>query len=78
MPVDTARKHYKCTKCHDVKEDMNPKNKIICSTGGYCNLKIKQTSWERSALGITVNLIGRGVRVVGKKAGEYITSKRKN
>ena len=58
MSVDTEQQHYECTKCHDVVSINNyvkSKNNQ-CSKGGRCDWKKNQTSFNKSALGATINM----------------------
>jgi hypothetical protein len=58
MSVDTEQQHYECTKCHDVVSISNyarSKNNQ-CSKGGRCDWKKNQTSFNKSALGATINM----------------------
>lgn len=58
MSVDTEQQHYECTKCHDVvsiRDYLKSKNNK-CSKGGRCDWKKNQTSFNKSALGATINL----------------------
>lgn len=68
MSVDTEHQHYECTKCHDVvsiRDYVKSKNNE-CSKGGRCNWKKNQTSFNKSALGATINL-GVGLAKWGAK-----------
>lgn len=73
MAVDTENRHFKCTKCGDVfsHSEQYRAKKESCSKGGIHNLKVEQATWNKSALGATVNLIGRGVKAGANKASEY-------
>lgn len=73
MAVDKEMRHWECTKCKDVfsqTEHYSAKNQK-CLKGGTHSLKVVQASWNKSALGATVNLIGRGVKAGANKAAEY-------
>lgn len=73
MSVDTESKHFECTKCHEVfhPREYNSAKKQQCSKLGTHSLKTVQTSWNKSALGATVNLVGRGVSAGANKASKY-------
>lgn len=73
MSVDTKNRHFECKKCGNVfshSEQYSAKNEI-CSGGGSHNLKVVQAHWDNSALGATINILGRGVKAGVNKAAEY-------
>jgi hypothetical protein len=68
MSVDTELQHYECKKCHDVVSinNISSNRNNRCSKGGTCDWKKNQVSWNKSALGATVNL-GVGLAKWGAK-----------
>lgn len=70
--VDTEKKHWECRKCKNVKSNTDySTKKVECREGGYCDWKVVQASWDKSLLGATVNLVGKGVKAGASKAAEY-------
>lgn len=73
MAVNTKNKHWECTKCGAVFQtyEHTKASKEACPKLGTHSLKIVQAHWDNSALGATVNLLGKGVKAGVNKAAEY-------
>ncbi len=73
MAVNTKNKHWQCTKCGAVFQtyEHTKASKEACPNLGTHSLKIVQAHWDNSALGATVNLLGKGVKAGVNKAAEY-------
>ena len=78
MAVDTEQRHWECTKCQETFSQMEhySAREQKCPKGGTHNLKVVQQSWNNSALGMAVNLVGKGVKAATKQDDEETLRKR--